>query len=116
MASRPKKRPRPAYFETTIPVVRPCQACGVWFAAGRAEGIRAEVEFVPLDLGQKLWCAMQGIQMYALRRSGLVHMDPSRLGDPRFTTLFPQHHCHIRWPDPPPVSAAGPDMPDRCPF
>jgi hypothetical protein len=105
----PKKkaaRPRPIHFETTIPVIRQCRACGVWLAAGRAEGVRAEIELgIMLDFGQRLWCALNQIQMYALRRSGLVQMDAGRLGDPKFETLFPQHHCHVRWPQPelPPV-------------
>jgi hypothetical protein len=71
----------------------------VWLAAGVAEGLKAEIELgVPLDLGQRLWCVLNRIPMYALRRSGLIQMDPQRLTDQRFQTLFPQHYCQIRWP------------------
>lgn len=98
MPPRKKSRPRPAYFETTIPVYRICRACGVWLAAGVAEGIKAEVEIgIILDFGQKLWCVVNRIDMYAMRRSGLIQMDPRRLGDARFRTLFPQHHCNVKW-------------------
>jgi hypothetical protein len=95
----PKKfRPRPVYFETTVPVIRQCSACGVWLAAGVAEGIKAEIELaVQLDTGQRLWCVMNKVEMYALRRTGLIQMDSMRLTDPRWEALFPQHHCHIRW-------------------
>lgn len=95
-----KSRPRPVYFETTVPVVRNCRSCGVWLAAGVAEGVKAEIELVPLDTVQRLWCVVNRIQMYAMRRSGLIRMDAGRLTDPRFKTLFPQHHCHIGWPAP----------------
>jgi hypothetical protein len=101
--SRKRTIPRPVHFETTIPVVRRC-ACGVWFAAGVAEGIKAEVELIGLDTVQRLWCVCNRIQMYCLRRTGLVQMDPGRLSDPRLNvTLFPQHYCHVKWPQPPPA-------------
>ena len=102
MSPKKKARPRPVYFETTVPVIRWC-ACGVWLAAGVAEGIKAEIEMIPLDTAQRLWCVCMRIQMFALRRSGLVQMDPGRLADPRLMSVFPQHYCHIKWPQPPPV-------------
>ncbi len=104
MPAAKKKRTiqRPVHFETTIPVIRPCASCGVWFAAGRAEGMLAEVEFVPLDLGQQLWAIMNKIELYCIRRSGLVHMDACRLGGRRFGAIYPQHRCEVRWPIPAP--------------
>jgi hypothetical protein len=75
----------------------------VWLAAGVAEGIKAEIELIPLDMSQRLWCVCMRIQMFALRRSGLIQLDPGRMQDPKFVTWFPQHYCHIRWPQPPPV-------------
>ncbi len=108
--------PRPVYFETTVPVVRQCPLCAVWLAAGVAEGIKAEIELgVPLDFGQRLWCVVNRIEMYALRRSGLIQMDPRRLTDPRFTTLFPQHWCSIRW-QPIAGTAASPTWSEEIPF
>lgn len=100
-----KKRaiPRPVYFETTIPVIRPCVRCGVWFAAGRAEGMLAEVEFIPLDLGQQLWAVMNKIELYCIRRSGLVHMNAMRLSGRHFGMIYPQHRCEVRWPTPAPA-------------
>jgi hypothetical protein len=98
----PKKKkpiPRPVYFETTIPVIRPCRSCGVWFAAGVAEGIKAEVEFSVLDLGQQIWAVLNRIELYAIRRSGLVYMDAMRLeGGSTQGELYPQHYCHVKWP------------------
>lgn len=105
MTARKKARPRPVYFETTIPVIRFC-SCGVLLAAGVAEGIKAEIEMIPLDFQQRLWCVCMRIQMFAMRRSGLVQMDPGRLADPRLMSVFPQHYCHIKWPQPPPVRVA----------
>lgn len=101
MTIKKRKIPRPVHFETTVPVVRQ-HSCGVWLAAGVAEGIKAEIELVCLDTIQRLWCITENIEMYAMRRSGLIQMDPRRLSDPKFTTLFPQHYCSIRWPNPPP--------------
>jgi hypothetical protein len=96
---RKKPIPRPVYFETTIPVIRPCRACGVWLAAGVAEGLKAEVEFVALDIGQAVWATLNRIELYCIRRVGLVHMDSSRLaGGSALGQLYPQHHCHIQWP------------------
>lgn len=97
----PKKKktfPRPTYFETTIPVIRPCSRCGVWFAAGVAEGQKAEVELTALDQGQSVWAVLNNIQLYCIRRSGLVHMDSTRLSGVHLGRLFPQHRCDVRWP------------------
>lgn len=94
------------HLETTVPVIRQ-HSCGVWLAAGVAEGIKAQIEWIPLDFGQRLWCVVNNIQMYAMRRSGLIHMDPIRLTDPKFTTLYPQHFCHVKWPQPPEKAAGG---------
>lgn len=99
MPPRKKKAiPRPVHFETTIPVVRPCARCGVWFAAGVAEGLKAEVEFVVLDTGQALWATLNRIELYCIRRSGLVHMDASRLSGKYLGRLYPQHRCDVKWP------------------
>jgi hypothetical protein len=99
LTPRKRSRPRPVYFETTIPVLRQCRSCGAWLAAGVSEGVKAEIELgTILDLSQKLWCTVNHIEMYAMRRSGLIQMDPGRLSDPRFMTLFPQHYCHVKWP------------------
>src|SRR6478752_6500693 len=97
----PKKKrpiPRPIYLETTIPIARPCARCGVWFAAGVAEGLKAEVEFVVLDQGQALWAVLNSIELYVIRRTGLVHMDACRLSGPSLGRLYPQHRCDIAWP------------------
>lgn len=96
----PKKKviPRPVHFETTIPRIRSCGRCGVWLAAGVAEGIKAEVEFALLDRGQAIWAVLNHIELYVFRRTGLVHMDSNRLLGPSLGGLYPQHRCDIRWP------------------
>jgi len=97
----PKKKratPRPVHFETTIPVIRPCSSCGTWFAAGVAEGIRAEVELTALDQGQCVWAVLNSIQLYCIRRNGLVHMDSIRLSGNYLGRLYPQHRCDVKWP------------------
>lgn len=99
----PKKKraiPRFVYFETTIPVIRPCRRCGVWLAAGVAEGQKAEIEFIPLDPGQQVWAILNHIDLYCLRRSGLVYMDAMRLSGRRFGEVYPQHRCDVGWPKP----------------
>jgi len=113
----PKKRanPRPVYLETTIPVIRR-HSCGVWLAAGVAEGMKAEVELIILDTYQRLWCICGRIPMYCLRRTGLVQMDPGRLTDPRNADLMPQHYCHIKWPQPPPARLPRPANEDIPPY
>lgn len=115
----PKKKraiPRPVYFETTVPVIRQ-HSCGVWLAAGVAEGLKAEIELgATLDVGQRLWCVMNRIEMYALRRTGLVQMDSLRLTDPRWLALFPQHYCHVKWPQPPPARFDRASMGDIPPY
>lgn len=117
----PKKAktfPRPVYFETTIPVIRPCRHCGVWLAAGVAEGSKAEIEFVPLDLGQQIWALLNGINLYCFRRSGLVYMDASRLSGKHFGSLYPQHRCSVKWPSLPPGDPAvlRPNLTDTPPY
>lgn len=109
----PKRaRPRPIYFETTIPVIRQCRWCAVWLAAGVAEGIKAEIDLgVQLDTGQRLWCVFNKIEMYALRRTGLIQMDSMRLTDPRWISLFPQHYCHVKWTYP--ATKRLPESPDN---
>ena len=110
----PKKKkalPRPVHFETTLPVIRPCSVCGVWFAAGVAEGLKAEVEFVPLDLGQRLWAVLNKVELYWIWRTGLVHLDASRLSGRQKGNVYPQHHCHVKWPVP--TRQSTPARPDR---
>lgn len=97
MAAVKRTRPRPVYFETTIPVIRPCARCGVWTAAGVAEGQKAEVEIVVLDPTQTVQAILLKVELYVLRRTGLIHMDTCRLTGPRLGWLYPQHRCDIRW-------------------
>ena len=96
----PKKKravPRPVFFETTIPVVKPCRRCGVWLAAGVAEGMHVEAEFTALDPTQAFMAKLMGLRLYALTRTGLVDLDDYRLQDPRFTARFPEHKCGQVW-------------------
>lgn len=93
-----RARPRPVHFETTIPVIRPCIRCGVWFAAGVAEGVKAEVELTALDQGQSVWAVLNRIELYCIRRTGLVHMDALRMSGRYLGRLYPQHQCDLKWP------------------
>jgi hypothetical protein len=96
----PKKkaaRPRPVYFETTIPVIRPCPKCGVWTAAGVAEGLKAEVEIVALSPRQLMRAVVLHVELYVIRRVGLIHMDTLRLQGRNMGYLYPQHRCDIKW-------------------
>lgn len=105
----------PVHFETTIPVIRQCSRCGVWFAAGVAEGLKAEVEFVALDWQQQLWAALNQIELYCIRRSGLVHMDVHRLSSP-IGDVYPQHRCDVVWPRLPSVAFQRSGGSDAIPF
>lgn len=114
----PKKKrviPRPVYFETTIPVIRQCLRCSVWFAAGVAEGLKAEAEFVALDSSQQLWAVLNRIELYCIRRTGLVHMDQHRLSQP-MGAVYPQHRCEIAWPRPNNKPFRHPGRSDAIPF
>lgn len=114
---KPKRaRPRPVHFETTIPVVRPCSSCGVWLAAGVAEGVKAEAELVALESHQVVWAILQKIDLYVLRRTGLIYMDISRLQGRHLGRLYPQHHCHIVWPRNPKTDLSALRHPDVPPY
>lgn len=98
MPPRKKKaRPKPIYFETTIPSIRACRKCGVWVAAGVVEGQKAEVEIVALTPVQAAEAVLRRIELYVLRRTGLIHMDLTRLSGRHLGRLMPQHHCSVKW-------------------
>lgn len=92
----PKKPPRPVHFDTTVPVIRPCRRCGVWLAAGLAEGIHSEAEIGPVDPGQQIQAILMRIPLYNLSRTGLVELDQSRLQAPR-GAIYPGHRCGVVW-------------------
>ena len=96
--NRNRRRPRPVYFETTIPVIRPCRLCGSWLAAGVAEGVKAQVDLVILEPAQLLLAVIAGIDLYVLRRTGLIRMDTLRLQGRHLGRLYPQHRCDFKWP------------------
>lgn len=97
MVAKRKTIPRPVYFETTIPVIRPCPRCRVWLAAGVSEGMHVQAEFVALDPVQRVLVTLMGLRMFALTRTGLVHLDDYRLQDSRFVTYYPEHRCGVSW-------------------
>jgi hypothetical protein len=82
---------------TTIPVIRPCQVCGVWLAAGIAEGIHVQADLTPLDSGQAMIAVLSRIQLFCLTRTGLVHLDQSRIQAP-FGAIYPEHRHGLVWP------------------
>lgn len=98
MASKKVKKPRFfRHFDTTIPKVRPCRFCGVWLAAGIAEGMHVAVDLVALDQVQAILATFAHVRLYALTRTGLVELDHHRLTDPKFGRPFPGHRCGTRW-------------------
>lgn len=92
-----KKIPRPEFFITTVPVIRPCRACGVWLAAGIAEGEHVRADLTALDQIQAMLATIASVRLYALTRTGLVELDRYRLLDPAFTGRFPEHRCGTVW-------------------
>lgn len=100
MAKKPAKKarrvPASSHFITTIPVIRPCRACGVWLAAGIAEGLHSQADLIGLDLGQQIQAIVMRIPLYCLTRTGLVEMDQSRLKAPP-GVVYPGHRCDVRW-------------------
>ena len=112
-----KTIPRPVYFETTIPSIRACRGCGVWVAAGRAEGMKVQAEIVVLSPRQIVQAILLGVELCVLRRTGLIHMDALRLSGRNLGYLYPQHYCHVKWPSE--VEGAGlptSRYPDTPPF
>lgn len=95
----PKKKviPRPEFFVTTVPVVRPCSRCAVWLAAGLSEGMHVQAEFTALDPTQTVQAVLLGLRLFAITRTGLVHLDDDRLRDERYSARFPQHRCGVVW-------------------
>jgi hypothetical protein len=118
MATKRKTRPRPVYLETTIPVIRKCRSCGVWFAAGVAEGVKAEVDLVVLSPRLIVLAMLTGTTLYVVRRSGLIHMDANRLRGRYLGGLMPQHRCGIVWPRELPGAGVTPGSryPEQPPF
>lgn len=92
-----KKVPRPEFFITTVPVIKPCRACGVWLAAGIAEGEHIRIDLTALDPVQAVLATIATVRLYALTRTGLVELDRYRLQDPAFTGRFPEHRCGTEW-------------------
>lgn len=115
----PKKKrviPRPVHFETTIPSIRACR-CGVWVAAGRAEGMKVQAEIVVLSPRQIVKAVLTHTELYVMRRTGLIHMDTLRLTGRHLGYLYPQHDCSVKWvPEVPGSSLSDLKLPDIPPF
>lgn len=92
-----KKKPHHEHLITTVPVIRICASCGVWLAAGIAEGMHVQVDLVILDSTQSILAMFSGLQLFAMMRTGLVTLDRYRLADPRFSGKFPEHRCGTVW-------------------
>lgn len=94
-----RKKPafKPEFLITTTPVIRPCRRCGVWLAAGIAEGCHVQAELAAVDDTQAIICIWTKIRLFGLMRTGLVELDATRLTDPRFRVKYPQHQCGVTW-------------------
>lgn len=92
-----KSRPHHEHMVTTLPVIRICGRCGVWLAAGIAEGMHVRADLVMLDATQSILAMFSGLRLFAVMRTGLVELDRYRMGDPRFSGKFPEHRCGTVW-------------------
>lgn len=93
-----KKKPKiQRSMITTIPVIRPCEVCAAWVAAGIAEGIHVKVDLTPIDGAQAMLAVLTRTQLYCLLRTGLIHMDQSRITEPP-GALYPEHRHGVVWP------------------
>jgi hypothetical protein len=97
MPKAKKPKVRPEHFVTTIPVIRPCQRCGVWLAAGIAEGMHVEADLTALDPEQTVLAMLLKLRLFCLTRIGLVELDTYRLQDPQFAARLPEHRCGVPW-------------------
>lgn len=93
----PKKPKIQRGLITTIPVIRRCVVCGVWLAAGIAEGIHVQVDLTPLDSAQAMMAVLLKTQLYCMSRTGLIHMDRSRIQAPP-GAMYPEHRHGVVWP------------------
>lgn len=98
-AKKKKVYVRPDHLITTIPVIRLCSRCACVLAAGISEGMHVTVDLTPLDAEQALMAILVGVELYGLSRTGLIHLDPWRMGDPRFAVRYPAHRCGSTWPN-----------------
>ena len=93
-----KRKPRFfRHFDTTIPKIQPCASCGVWLAAGIAEGMHVKVELVALDWVQAGLATIARVRLFAMTRTGLVELDQHRITDMKFGRPYPAHKCGVRW-------------------
>jgi hypothetical protein len=94
------------HLETTSPVVTTCHRCGSTVLRGLAEGLRALADITPISTATETEHLAAGRATYTLRRTGLIHRDPVRRGDPALAApILAAHRCPT---SPPP---AGRQMP-----
>lgn len=100
MTKRQAKVKKPRFFrhfDTTIPKIQPCRSCGVWLAAGIAEGMHVKVDLVALDRVQAVLATYARVRLFGMTRIGLIELDQYRLTDPKFGSPFPTHRCGTVW-------------------
>lgn len=83
---------------TTPPQVRLCDRCSSIVLVGISEGLRAEVDMVPLGSTDQIRATLLRLQLYQLTRIGLWHIDATRARSAHLWQVVPEHRCGTRWP------------------
>lgn len=83
---------------TTPPAVKVCDRCSSIILVGISEGLRAEVDMVPLSSTDQIRATLLQLQIYQLTRVGLFHIDATRARSAHLWQVVPEHRCGTRWP------------------
>ncbi len=59
--------------------------------------MKVQAEIVVLSPRQVVQAVLLKVELYVMRRTGLIHMDTLRLSGRHLGYLYPQHYCHIKW-------------------
>lgn len=82
---------------TTPPQVRICDRCRSIVLVGISEGLRAEVDMVPLEGPDQIRAILLRLELYQLTRTGLHHIDATRARSAHLWQVVPEHRCGTRW-------------------
>lgn len=79
--------------------------------------MKVQAQIQVLSQRQIAQAVLLHIELYVMRRTGLIHMDTLRLSGRNLGYLYPQHFCYVKWPLE--VQGAGylpQRLPDEPPF
>lgn len=78
----------------TTPATAALCRCGALILTGHAEGLRATVDPHPLTAAGHTAALLAGRWTYRLTRTGLVHLDATRITDPKLRgPTLADHRC-----------------------